>query len=189
MTAFASIVKAKANAEQNLKNASKNYLKHYAIKNYGSNVKTIQEKYCGNLLILIRVELKIGPFGECFKIHELIDNGDVRVLYIENIVNNKFDWEKEKYITANKFIELKNYEVFPGDVLITIMGTIGRTAIVPENLGRSIISSHLIKITPNQKLITSEFLNYSLNLNPYVVQQLFGQAKGAIMKGTVIVLL
>lgn len=127
--------------------------------------------------------IKIGPFGSALKIGELVEKVDVRVLYIENIVNNSFDWHKEKYITKEKFSELKNYEVFSGDVLITIMGTIGRTAVVPENLGTAIISSHLIKITPNKDLVSPEYLNYSLNRNPFVVEQLFGQAKGAIMKG------
>ncbi len=35
--------------------------------------------------------VKIGPFGSALKIAELSDNGPVRVLFIENIVNNKFD--------------------------------------------------------------------------------------------------
>ena len=179
---FASITKAKANAEQNLKNA-KELFEALCHKELWFKCKDYPRKVLSEIVDLNRGGVKIGPFGSVLKIHELVDNGDARVLYIENIVNNKFDWEKEKRITSEKFNELRSYEVFSGDVLITIMGTIGRTAIVPKNLGRSIISSHLIKITPNPKLITSEFLNYSLNLNPSVVQQLFGQAKGAIMKG------
>lgn len=180
--AFAAIDKAKANAEKNLKNAKELFEslcnKELWLQNINSPQKVLSEIVDNN-----RGGVKIGPFGSALKIGELVDKGNIRVLYIENIVNNKFDWKKEKYITTEKFNELKNYEVFSGDVLITIMGTIGRTAIVPENLGKSIISSHLIKITPNQKLITSEYLNYSLNSNPFVVQQLYGQAKGSIMKG------
>lgn len=180
--AFASIVKAKANAEQNLKNV-KELFESICNQELWQQNKNCPQKKLAEIVDNNRGGVKIGPFGSALKIGELVDKGDVRVLYIENIVNNKFDWEKEKYITNEKFDELRNYEVFSGDVLITIMGTIGRTAIVPENLGKAIISSHLIKITLNQKLISSEFLNYSLNSNPFVVLQLFGQAKGAIMKG------
>ncbi|MFH1170300.1 MAG: restriction endonuclease subunit S [Candidatus Vogelbacteria bacterium] len=126
--------------------------------------------------------VKIGPFGSALKIAELSDNGPVRVLFIENVVNNKFELAKEKYISEKKYKELEVYTVEPDDILITMMGTIGRTCITPENLGRAIISSHLIKITPNKKIAISEYLNFSLH-SPYVTDQIRRRAKGAIMKG------
>lgn len=126
--------------------------------------------------------VKIGPFGSALKIAELSDSGPVRVLFIENVVNNKFELAKEKYISDEKYKELEVYTVEPDDILITMMGTIGRTCIIPKNLGKAIISSHLIKITPNKKIAISEYLNFSLH-NPYVTDQIRRKAKGAIMKG------
>lgn len=126
--------------------------------------------------------VKIGPFGSALKIAELSDNGPVRVLFIENVVNNKFELAKEKYISEKKYKELEVYTVEPDDILITMMGTIGRTCITPKNLGRAIISSHLIKVTPNKKIAIPEYLNFSLH-SPYVTDQIRRKAKGAIMKG------
>lgn len=126
--------------------------------------------------------VKIGPFGSALKIAELSDAGPVRVLFIENVVNNEFEWAKEKYISEGKYKELKAYTVNANDILVTMMGTIGRTCIVPKNIGRAIISSHLIKITPDDKLAVTEYLNFSLH-NPYVTDQIRRKAKGAIMKG------
>jgi len=126
--------------------------------------------------------IKIGPFGSALKIAELLESGPVRVLFIENIVNNKFDWTKEKYISAEKYKELVAYTVTSGDILITMMGTIGRTSITPENIGKAIISSHLIKISPNKKITISEFINFALHC-PFVKDQIRRKAKGAIMKG------
>ncbi|MDZ7586628.1 MAG: restriction endonuclease subunit S, partial [Patescibacteria group bacterium] len=53
--------------------------------------------------------VKIGPFGSALKIAELSDTGPVRVLFIENVVNNKFEFAKEKYISEEKYKELKVY--------------------------------------------------------------------------------
>jgi len=128
-------------------------------------------------------EVKIGPFGSALKIAELSEEGYARVLFIENVVNNEFDWSKEKYISEKKYQELDVYTVKPYDIVITMMGTIGRTCIIPETLGRAIISSHLIKITPNRKIMSPEFLNLSLRDNPFVLTQIRHRAKGAIMKG------
>lgn len=127
--------------------------------------------------------IKIGPFGSALKIAELLENGPVRVLFIENVVNNEFDWLKEKYISEEKYRELIVYTVQPDDILMTMMGTIGRTCITPKNIERAIISSHLIKITPDQAKVTPDFLNFSLRGNPFVTRQILRKAKGAIMKG------
>ncbi|MDP3988146.1 MAG: restriction endonuclease subunit S [Candidatus Levybacteria bacterium] len=126
--------------------------------------------------------IKIGPFGSALKIAELSESGPVRVLFIENVVNNKFEFAKEKFISEEKYKELEVYTVKTDDILVTMMGTIGRTCITPKEIGKSIISSHLIKISPNKKVTTAEFLNFSLH-NPYVTDQIRRKAKGAIMKG------
>ncbi|QQG38205.1 MAG: restriction endonuclease subunit S [Candidatus Kaiserbacteria bacterium] len=128
-------------------------------------------------------DIKIGPFGSALKVGELVDEGKARVLFIENIVSNEFDDEKKKFVTAEKYKDLTAYTVKPDDILVTMMGTIGRTCVTPKEIGTAIISSHLIKITPNKNVVTPQFLNLSLNGNPVVVKQIFDNAKGAIMKG------
>ncbi len=126
--------------------------------------------------------IKIGPFGSALKIGELKQQGPVRVLYIENIVGNSFDPSKEKFITEDKYKELKQYTVESDDIVVTIMGTIGRTALVPKNIGKTIISSHLIKITTDKEKLLPAYLNYIFQ-NSFVSNQVMSQSKGAIMKG------
>lgn len=128
-------------------------------------------------------DIKIGPFGSALKIAELSDTGPVRVLFIENIVYNVFEWTKAKYISETKYRELTAYTVQPEDILVTMMGTIGRTSLVPQEIGRAIISSHLIKVTADPRKIAPEFLNLTLRGNPLVTDQIRRKAKGAIMKG------
>lgn len=126
--------------------------------------------------------IRMGPFGSNLKKHELKDHGDVKTLWIENIVKNNFSWEYRKYITKEKYQELKGFSVKPDDVLITMMGTVGKVAIVPKNIGTAIISSHLLKITLNQKKCLPIFLYYYL-LSYSVYRQIIRESRGTIMSG------
>ena len=129
-----------------------------------------------------KYSIRMGPFGSQLKKHELVDSG-IRVLWIENIVNNKFENKKEKFITNEKYKILKGFSVKPNDVLITMMGTIGRTCVVPRDIGKAIISSHLLKITPHINLIDSTFLTYLVRGDPQILKQIESKSRGVVMKG------
>ena len=135
-----------------------------------------------NISVDDKYSIRMGPFGSQLKKHELVDSG-IRVLWIENIVNNKFENKKEKFITNEKYETLKGFSVKPNDILITMMGTVGRTCVVPPNIGKTIISSHLLKITPHIDLIDSIFLTYLIRGNPQILKQIESKSRGVVMKG------
>ena len=126
--------------------------------------------------------IRIGPFGSALKKAEFRDSG-IRVLGIDHVHPNKLTWVKPKYIPLEKYEELTQYTVSAGDVLVTNMGTVGRTCFVPKTFPRAIISSHLIKVTPDQEKITSSYLSWALNFCPIVVAQIEAKCHGAIMAG------
>jgi type I restriction enzyme S subunit len=135
-----------------------------------------------DLTIDKKTGIKVGPFGSSLKKNELSSVGSVRVLFIENIVKNYFDDSKKKYITKHKYEELKSFTVEPGDILITMMGTIGRTGIVPSDIDQAIISSHLTRIRLDKSKVLPEYINAFLQ-SEELLAILFSEAKGAIMKG------
>ena len=125
--------------------------------------------------------IRMGPFGSSLKKEELTKNG-IMTLWIENIVHNKFSWDYKQYITKEKFEELRGFKVQPEDVIMTMMGTVGKVAIVPNDIGTAIITSHLLKITLDQKKCLPQFLYYFLQSN-FIYRQILSQSRGVVMSG------
>ena len=81
-----------------------------------------------------------GPFGSSLKPECYVPTG-VRVIRNFNIKPGRFDGSAFKFITADKFEDLRRSEVAPGDVLISTKGTIGNVCLMPDLPGPSLLSA------------------------------------------------
>ena len=126
--------------------------------------------------------IKIGPFGSQLRKCDLVPSG-IHVVGIENVVKEKFNGFGERYITAEKFHSLRSVEVRSGDLLITMMGTVGEVAVVPPGTATSVMDSHLLRFRPNLEVCSPQFVAWLIKGSPVVRAAIQGRAHGAIMKG------
>lgn len=126
---------------------------------------------------------KIGPFGSALHKNEIVKEGFAFVLGTDNAVKNEFSFDEIRYIDKDKYQQLESYAVKPGDIIMSMMGTVGRVAIIPDNLGVAVISSHLCILRVNKQYIYPEFFHVAFCKDENIQHQISDIHNGSIMKG------
>lgn len=139
----------------------------------------VQMKY---VLLSGKEGLKIGPFGSALKGKTLAD-GPYKIYNQAHLISGDFTLNRH-FVSAETFEELQNYEVKPGDILFSMMGTIGKCRIMPTGFQRGLMDSHLLKGRLNH-LIDPEYLLYVYDKDnsSLVINQLLKLSTGSIMNG------
>ncbi len=138
------------------------------------SVKAIAEKRKGSI--------RTGPFGSQL-LHSEFTNTGVPVLGIDNVVDNEFKWTAPRCVAPEKYQLFERFRVYPDDVLVTIMGTVGRAGVAPNDLPVCMSSKHLCVITLNRKKVHPRFLWAAFLYDPTIRQQTNSVGGGAIMEG------
>lgn len=92
--------------------------------------------------------LKAGPFGSSLKKAFYVESG-YKIYGQEQVIagNSKIG---NYYVNDDKYQELINCAVKPNDILISLVGTVGKVLILPQDTKEGIINPRLVKITPNE---------------------------------------
>ena len=133
-----------------------------------------------DLLDKVPNNLRSGPFGSALLKAELVEDG-IPFLGIDNIYIEKFDDDFRRFVSERKFNELSKYAVRKGDVIITIMGTVGRAAVVPSSVERALSSKHLWTMTFDGNRVIPELICWQLNFSSWVKSWFRRETQGGIM--------
>jgi type I restriction enzyme S subunit len=125
--------------------------------------------------------MRSGPFGSALLKDELIEDG-IPFLGIDNVYAECFVPIYRRFISHQKFVELIRYAVFPGDVIITIMGTVGRCCVVPDYLTEALSSKHLWTMTFDDSRVFPELVCWQLNHARWVKDWFARYSQGAVME-------
>ena len=111
----------------------------------------------------------------------IAENLGYMMLSSQNIINDKINYRNARYLSKEDFekenmrTDLKN-----GDILLTIVGTVGRTAIIKNE--KNITLQRSVAVLKPIKEINSDYLVDALK-SDYFVKQLNKGAKGVAQKG------
>ena len=106
--------------------------------------------------------IKAGPFGSSLK-KEVYTTSGFRVYGQEQVIAGDFS-KVTYYISNEKFNEMKAYEVKPSDILVSLVGTFGKTVVAPKDVAPGIINPRLLKITVQKNKLNSQFLSFMLSM-------------------------
>ncbi len=108
-------------------------------------MKNWEKKKLGDICGFVR-----GPFGGSLKKNIFKPEG-YAVYEQQHAIYDQFE-DIRYYIDESKFNEMKRFELNSGDLIMSCSGTMGKIAIVPENIKKGIINQALLKLTPSKKI-------------------------------------
>ncbi|MDE1713604.1 restriction endonuclease subunit S (plasmid) [Chromobacterium amazonense] len=121
--------------------------------------------------------LKAGPFGSALKKSMYVSDG-YKIYGQEQVIAGD-ETIGDYFIDEAKFNELNSCAVKPGDILISLVGTIGRVLILSPHCSAGIINPRLVKLSLHQ-LISRKYI--ALYLMSPIAQHFFAaQSHGGTM--------
>lgn len=122
--------------------------------------------------------LKAGPFGSALKKSDCTDSG-FRVYGQEQVIAGN-ESLVTYYISEEKYKELESCAVQPGDILISLVGTIGKVLILSDDSEAGIINPRLVKLSL-QDQISRDYIKYYLD-SPVAYDFFKGFSHGGTME-------
>ena len=104
-------------------------------------------------------DYKKGPFGSAITIDMFIEKspGSYKVYEQKNAIRGNCEIG-EAYIPKSIYNNLKNFSVYPLDIIVSCAGTIGKCYILPEDCEQGIINQALMRVRVNKSVNLEYFL-------------------------------
>ncbi|MBK8802798.1 MAG: restriction endonuclease subunit S [Fibrobacteres bacterium] len=133
-----------------------------------------------NLLADVSPAMRSGPFGSALLKDELVEQG-LPLLGIDNVYTEQFVTDFRRFVTPLKFAQLSRYAVRPSDLMITIMGTVGRCCLVPDDIGLALSSKHTWTISIDRDKYSPYLAMLQMNYAPWIQKHFAKDQQGGTM--------
>lgn len=121
-----------------------------------------------------------GPYGSSLT-KSMYTSSGYRVYGQQQVIPDNFAIG-DYYISKKQFMEMQTYRVYAGDVLVSVMGTVGKVAVVPEGVEDGIINPRLVRYRPNFAAVRPRWLQVAMQ-DSHARTQLSEASKGTTMDG------
>lgn len=128
----------------------------------------------------LRPVLKAGPFGSSVT-KETYQSSGYKVYGQQEVLAKNLNAETN-FVSETTFIRHKSCAVKPGDLLMTMMGTVGRVYRVPEGAPEGIINPRLVRLAFDASRILPEYAEVALE-QPSLQRLLKRRSQGGTMQG------
>ena len=103
------------------------------------------------------------------------------MLSSKNVFDDEITIDDPRFLSESDFEnENKRTRIVPGDVLLTIVGTVGRSAVVTENMPKFTLQRSVAVLHPKSDICLSRYLMYALQAKRSFIEN---RAKGVAQKG------
>lgn len=136
----------------------------------------------GELAANVPGAIQSGPFGSALRHSEFQPEGRL-VIGIDNVRDGLFSLGSNNRISEAKFHNLERFRARPGDLLITVMATIGRCCVVPDDIEPAIITKHVYRLVVDRERANPYFLMHCLYGVPRLAEAVRGSAQGLTRPG------
>jgi type I restriction enzyme S subunit len=133
-----------------------------------------------SLLADVDPAMRSGPFGSALLKEELAEVG-IPLLGIDNVFPEKFVSDYKRFVPPKKAQQLRRYLVRSHDLMITIMGTVGRCCVVPDDIGEALSSKHVWTVSLDQTKYSPYVACLQINSAPWVLEHFAKDEQGGIM--------
>lgn len=110
-----------------------------------------------------------------------IEKSEYMMLSSKNIFDDEITFDEPRFLSEKDFErEHKRTQIAVGDVLLTIVGTVGRTAVVDEDMPAFALQRSVAVLHPKNDVCLTRFLMYALRGKRTYIEN---RAKGVAQKG------
>jgi len=124
--------------------------------------------------------VQIGPMS--MRSNEFVSEGTT-VLNVGCIQRGRIDVSKADFLPPDRAKDFERYRLRAGDVLFTRSGTVGRCALLSEELDGAVMTFHLLRVRPSHGRCAPGYLMYAFQGCSVVAAQIEASSVGATRAG------